>query len=354
MKRHQQRWLVLGLILLFSSLLLAACTLTPLSPEAAEEAWAKSAHADAESDAFSHWNNDDPAGIPVACAACHSTSGFLDFHGVDGSAAGEVNQPAAVGGAIECDACHTQSIEKLTTSTLPSGLEARRLGANATCYDCHQGRTSGAEVEAATAGMEGDDIDPNLAFINIHANAAGPLLLGAEAGAGYHYMGKSYAERFTHVPGFDDCVACHDAHTLRQSPMQCAACHVGVRNTATLRKIRVSSIDYDGDGKVTEGIFQEIETLQDLLLQTMREYVEALPANNGFRYLDSYPYFVDSDRQPYTQWTPRLLRAAYNYQVVATGGGIFAHNPNYAMQLLYDSIEDMGGNLTGATRPATR
>ena len=29
----------------------------------------------------------------------------------------------------------------------------------------------------------------------------------------------------------------------------------------------------------------------------------------------------------------------------------WAHNPKYALQYLYDSIQDLGGNLTGLVRP---
>ena len=59
----------------------------------------------------------------------------------------------------------------------------------------------------------------------------------------------------------------------------------------------------------------------------------------------------------YTKWTPRLLRAAYNYQYAQKDPGLFAHNPDYAAQFLYDSLEDLaaGGvkvDMTGMVRPA--
>ena len=52
--------------------------------------WEGSGHADMTSEAFNHWNEDDPAEIPQTCARCHSTSGFRDYVGADGSAAGSV------------------------------------------------------------------------------------------------------------------------------------------------------------------------------------------------------------------------------------------------------------------------
>ena len=59
----------------------------------------------------------------------------------------------------------------------------------------------------------------------------------------------------------------------------------------------------------------------------------------------AYPYFfVDKDGDGavsegeaaypnrYQSWTPRLVKAAYNYQLVAKEPAIFAHNPHYALQ----------------------
>jgi hypothetical protein len=45
------------------------------------------------------------------------------------------------------------------------------------------------------------------------------------------------------------------------------------------------------------------------------------------------------------------LRAAYNYQYSAKDPGAFAHNGLYIIQTLYDSLEDVGGDVSGMTRP---
>jgi hypothetical protein len=78
----------------------------------------------------------------------------------------------------------------------------------------------------------------------------------------------------------------------------------------------------------------------------------------------AYPYFfldADGDGQPdkndqgaslgYNKWTPRLLKAAYNYQYSQKDPGAFAHNGKYVIQFLYDSLKDVGGDVTGMTRP---
>ncbi len=75
--------------------------------------------------------------------------------------------------------------------------------------------------------------------------------------------------------------------------------------------------------------------------------------------LTAYPYFfVDknadgkiSRRQgrqrldKYVNWTPRLLKAAYNYQTSIKDPGAFAHNAKYIIELLYDSTEDLNAKL---------
>jgi hypothetical protein len=78
----------------------------------------------------------------------------------------------------------------------------------------------------------------------------------------------------------------------------------------------------------------------------------------------SHPYyFVDADKNGevdkddkgasvrYAAFTPRLMRAAFNYQYVQKDPGAFVHNPQYVMQFLYDSIQDLGGSVQGMTRP---
>jgi hypothetical protein len=45
------------------------------------------------------------------------------------------------------------------------------------------------------------------------------------------------------------------------------------------------------------------------------------------------------------------LRAAYNYQYVQKDPGAFTHNAPYILQVLYDSIEDVGGDMSAMLRP---
>ena len=123
----------------------------------------------------------------------------------------------------------------------------------------------------------------------------------------------------------------------------------------------------DGDGDITEGIADPISTLHDQLHTAIQNYATNV-IGTAIIYADGYPYFfIDSDGNGtvtegeaaypnrYQSWTPRLLRAAYNYQFVAKDSAAYAHNPHYALQLLYDSLESLSQqveiDMTGLVRP---
>ena len=45
------------------------------------------------------------------------------------------------------------------------------------------------------------------------------------------------------------------------------------------------------------------------------------------------------------------MKAAFNYQMSRKEPGAWAHNFNYMAELLYDSVEDLGGSVAGLVRP---
>jgi hypothetical protein len=50
-------------------------------------------------------------------------------------------------------------------------------------------------------------------------------------------------------------------------------------------------------------------------------------------------------------WTAGLLKAAHSFQIYQKEPGEWAHNTKYAVQLLIDSIEDLGGDVSQFKRP---
>jgi hypothetical protein len=310
--------------------------------------WYRSAHADQAAEAFRHWDGDEE--IQPVCAVCHSGEGFRSFLGLDGSTPGVHERPIQPGGVVDCGTCHNEGLARIKEVLFPSGLLHPVEGVEAACMTCHQGRTSGQTVVAAIEGQDLDTANPKLRFINPHYATAAASWLGGYGGAGYHYEGRSYSGRFFHARPVSTCNSCHEPHTLEVAFEPCLTCHQGDEPGA----IRSSRQSYDGSGNTGVGIRTDIANnaalLKDLILGYARDVAKAPLIYDGGR----YPYFfadangdglVDqAEGRPvaYAAWTPRLLRAAYNWKLVTSDKGNFAHNPDYTLELLYDSIEDIG------------
>jgi hypothetical protein len=321
-------------------------------------------HFNASSITFRYW--DAQGAVPGTCARCHSGSG-LPFFLREG-----VNVSAAPTSGLNCSTCHdnvsTFTLYEVGEVTFPSGvsLDSGNAGSNM-CLNCHQGRQSGVGVEAAItrAGVGDDTVTPALTFMNPHYAPAAGTLYGTEVKGAYEYAGNTYNERFTHVQMANTCVQCHDSHTLEVKVNNCSTCHSEVRTAEDLKLIRFSQIDFDGDGDVSVGLAGEIANMKALLLEAIMDYAMDNPDTDAIVYYSGgFPYFfidTNENRVPdpdetnmgnrYATWTPRLLRAAYNYQWVSKDPGAYAHNPMYTMQILYDSLQDIGGDVSAMTRP---
>ena len=380
-----KKMLVLLGVMIVVGAILAACGGTPTSapaPEATEAPataplpetpyladWQGSGHNDVAGEPFRHWDDaaENPDGVPATCAKCHSSAGYQDFLGLDGSEAGKVDAavPAAEAQGIQCVACHNAGTISKTTVVFPSGVEIK-AGDDVRCMECHQGRESKVSVDGLIAKF-GENVDPDavpapvkddqgkdvvLGFRNVHYYAAAATLYGGMTHGGYEYDGMGYDSKNTHVEGYDSCTGCHNPHTLEVKVEQCATCHEGVASVDDLKNIRMvsSTPDYDGDGNAEEGMYYEIEGLQEALMAEITKYA-AGTAGAEIKYdAATYPYFMGADGKAYPNWTPRLLKAAYNYQVSLKDPGAYAHGNKYIVQLLFDSIADLGGDTTKLAR----
>jgi len=329
--------------------------------------WEGSGHADMTSEAFNHWNEDDPAEVPTYCATCHSTSGFRDFIGADGSAAGSVEMAGNIQDPISCTACHSTAAHELDSVTFPSGMEVTGTGSASTCMTCHGGMGSGVSVAAATEGKPEDELLTDQAIMGNHYFAAAAVRAGSDGGNGYEYEGQTYVGTFTHAPGVETCTTCHDPHTLHTRAADdadtnlCQTCHSEVTGWSEYRTVTMSKVDYDGDGAV-ESMYDEIEGMKVVLHEAMSQYSANVGDGTMFGFNgDTYPYaFIDTNKDgqisedeaayanQFNLFTPRLLKAAYNYMFTVKEPAAYIHNGKYVLQLMYDSIEDLSA-ISGVT-----
>ncbi|WP_420640781.1 cytochrome c3 family protein [Candidatus Leptofilum sp.] len=300
-------------------------------------------------EAFRHWDED--GAVPGRCSKCHSAAG-LPLFATEGVS---ITQPTANG--LNCATCHndleTYDIYVFDSVTFPSGAPVsfgEGESAN-TCINCHQGRSSTVSMNSSIGDLGDDEISDNLRFQNIHYFAAGATLFGTEVQGAYEFAGNEYVGKNEHVGAFDDCTECHSTHRLEVKVAECTECHENVETAADLLDIRVSEVDYDGDGDVTEGIAGEIATMTEMLYTAMQEYSTGVGADLIVYNSHAYPYFFNDADERYATWTPSLLRAAYNYQYAQKDPGAYAHNAQYVIQILYDSLAEMGADVSGMTRP---
>lgn len=384
MSKNNIRWFLVISFLLVAAAALTACskapaatempttaptqacpqqTPCPVIPETVaapfEEIWKNSPHADSSAEAFHHWDEENPAEVPANCATCHSSAGFLDFVGADGSAMFSTESNAAIGSVIDCVTCHNDATMTLDTVNFPSGVALSGLGSEAVCMTCHQGRASKVQVDEAiakAATKDDDTISADLGFINIHYYAAAVSRYGTEVKGGYEYEGMTYDTLFEHVPEVQTCTDCHNPHSLEIKIDTCKQCH-GTESVEDLHAVREpsSAMDYDGDGNTSEGIYDELEGLKAMTLTAIQSYASEVNGSPILYDAAAYPYFfadanangtIDEGEGSYTSWTPRLLKAAYNFQTVTKDPGGYAHGGKYLIQLLHDSIANLNEKLT--------
>ncbi len=90
----------------------------------------------------------------------------------------------------------------------------------------------------------------------------------------------------------------------------------------------------------------------------------AAPAPGLCYSADAYPnFFVDTNgdktcsateavaSNAFKAWTPALTKAALNFQLSQNDPGSWAHNFDYTAELLYDSTQDLGGDVSKLKRP---
>lgn len=358
-------------------------------------AWKDSGHGNANADPWTHYNfgskNDpfSPGSSRAECARCHTATGFKSFL-TNPSAGGWAFKDS--GSAVEvlrCDACHTSynfnlrsgvtngasgAFYKYSTN-VPSGsvpsFKLADAGASNICVNCHAGLQSGTFISRAATFSQLSS--SSFGTFNSHYMAAAGTLYGIIGYEGFQTSHTPYASGgFQHnliglngiggvTDGVGPCVGCHmgstgtSDHSL-QNYGNCNTCHQGsLTFGVTIRSTADSKAAYDTG---------------------LNAIVTQLAARGIYFDGTTYPYFFTDpvvrtsakgtinwkkiaaaigDKKTATKRGQRLVGAAFNLNVLKREPGGWAHNNQYVMRLIFDTLNylesgtnnDTNGTLTG-------
>ena len=298
-------------------------------------------------------------GYDEGCVRCHTSMGFAEVAPGYGDA---VQTPGGESdGFITCNACHdgvnypssgnkrmrfTGSVALFDYNGDP--LTYVDAGNSAVCVYCHQGLEDASHVAADSAAYDASNMafyatSPKgnpATFRNMHYLAAGAMLFAEK---GYEYAGASYSQE--HIHTLVGCVGCHMAdepgteevggHTFHmtdgavESTSFClGTCHP---NMTAINFPWNATFDAESD------IAYMLSALMNAIIVYDSPDDDPDTAAN-IKYQSWYPYFQPNSGQA---WDPVAAKAAFNWQFVNKDPGAYAHNRSYALQLLWDSYEDL-------------
>jgi hypothetical protein len=361
-----------------------------------------SGHFDTSAEVYRHWDEDTDHLVDPTCARCHSPEGFLfrAKYGIDQTI------PAQLSSGMTCETCHETGANfsplngnkparryiKSVTFPVPTTATSNQIAAvtinngaedtdaedeSYVCMTCHQGRESTLTVDTANPSPVSTF---TLSFRNVHYLAAGATQYGNKARVAYQYTGKTYAPPWNHGTTYTgeypqpanrraQCAFCHmqnGSHSFE--PMftgECVDCH-GTQTIDTITPAFRPEDNWDGDPNTKPK--DEYAVFAARLYAAIQAYcaaaADSVTPPSGASYTAyngaAYPYWfkdtnkngvVDADETTAMKFDSKSLRAAFNYQYSQKEPGAWAHNNAYITQILYDSIQDLGGDVSGLTRP---
>jgi predicted CxxxxCH...CXXCH cytochrome family protein len=326
----------------------ANCHNSNANNQAIRQQWGATGHANTTSLPWIDYDFKTRAG----CVQCHTTTGFITYSTAKvntawGTATDKTKE------VLTCVGCHSDvanGVVRTVTPVKPFDVETTYqnadMGTSNICADCHSGRNNGATIQAKVAA--GTDFT-NLAFVSPHYLSAAGSLQGK---TGYHFPGRTYTgfsgnshstigvanDNATGTAG--PCVACHMSETDKHSFTPVTADATG---TITAIKSNVCSNCHG-------------TTLSAATLDTNRiDFTKALAVlraalaarTPAIIVTDNYPYVANKNWGT-GQNGANLMGATFNLKLFISEPAAYVHNPEYAKQIVADSIiaAVYGGDMT--------
>jgi len=311
-------------------------------------------------------NNGDMYGS-TGCTPCHTGRDFVKV--TKGSTF--ANLGAAQWNTVSCVSCHDMTASGTiieNVRTLPGGysfafnsgsiVDAATLGKNQVCFECHKGRTPGADVTTLPVGATNHyDIS------YLHYSPTFATHYGTDSGMVAEYAGKSYrGKSTTHsadasrdagggltygVTGGASCVDCHDVHMgIKESSANirngttCVTCH-GADWTQRAPKRNVSALA----GLLIDVVYDELLATDNVGFNpSLTTFLNAVKAATPAAAKDLIKVRIKERTVPGGWPTRKLAHAVTTWKVFYyEDKASWAHNRNYTYQMLHDAIENIGG-----------
>jgi hypothetical protein len=233
-------------------------------------------------------------------------------------------------------------VEKSSAVGTSNGSNAGKFREGNACIWCHKSRKDVTNYIIATNSISSTTWGP-------HNGPQADVYAGAGKGA-YEYIPKAYRNS-SHTNFSTGCVQCHmppvaengniGNHSFYPQTSACKNCHGTLDN-----------FDVSGGQSLVKKELQTLRVRLNTLLLLSRDGINPLTSDD----LEDEDFAADGAMPktavPANGAVPATTAGAlYNYFVMARGSGYGVHNPTYVKQILYDSIEAVGGDLTGLVRP---
>lgn len=327
----------------------ADCHNTTAGNQAIRQQWAASGHGN--TDALPWVNYDFKT--RTGCVQCHTTTGFIAFSTAKVPAPWGTAGDVGTKEVLTCKGCHSDVAAGTVRTVTPSKpfdidntYQNVDVATSNICMDCHAGRNNGANIQAKVGVSD----FTNLAFVSPHYLSAAGSLQGK---TGYHFPGRSYTAFADNSHGK---VGVANANTTGTGG-PCVACHMSATD-----KHEFNPFTTDTNGAITAITTSVCTNCHSTSLPAATLEAKRIDFTGGIAILRAAllartPSIVVTDAYPYVanrnwgsgQTGANLMGATYNLKLFLSEPGAYTHNPEYAKQILSDSIEAAvtGGTVTG-------